>query len=255
MRPPTRPSYLSPWAPTSFRAGRSPHFRPQNRTATTTAHSSARAPESRIRIVHFSARGTQDRITTARSSAHSTARAPQNQPTANSSLRRRAAANAMLDPIDRRLDASLQEFEPTIPAHFAYQSHHSGFRSEAATNDAASDRESDLRDSASAGGYSPPAWRRLEGGHKSSGFWRPGDEDIRASLSPRPQESSDGFLESDDEDEDIEVLARAARTKLPTGSLSPEKMSPDPDRTETTLKMNTIDSVMEPKTPVQENCK
>lgn len=177
----------------------------------------------------------------------------------------------MLDPLDQ-LDVSLQDFEPPPPARYAPPPHPRPPSRPDETD--ASDPDPDHPDSASVGGYSPPAWRRLENGRKSSGFWRAPDNLLRPSfglpqsrggplpksrgVGPPPahtRESSPEAPESDDED-DVAVLARAMRTRLPTGSLSPEKgNSPDPERTgtETTIK---IDDVMAAsKTPVAENCK
>ena len=135
----------------------------------------------------------------------------------------------MLDPLDQ-LDASLQDFEPTTPPHrrFDYPSHHSGFRSD----DGATESEvTGLRDSvASAGGYSPPAWRRLGNGDRSSGFWRRTDNILGDFPQPRSRESSPEYDSQDSEGEDdAAVLERAIRTRLPTGSFSPEKgRSPPP---------------------------
>lgn len=138
------------------------------------------------------------------------------------------------DPLDH-LDASLNDFDSRSPAppHFAYPSHHSGFLK--------SDTESDMHDSTmSAGGYSPPAWRRLGNGDRSSGFWRKGDNLLGyGGLPPNgygygygrglSRESSPEYDSADDEEGDA-ILAAAIRTRLPTGSMSPEKeRSPEPD--------------------------
>ncbi|KAI8682784.1 hypothetical protein NCS56_00401700 [Fusarium sp. Ph1] len=126
----------------------------------------------------------------------------------------------------QNLDASLRDFD--LPAS-TLSPRHSVLRSEAAT-------EEDLEDSevASAGGYSPPAWRRLGNGDRSSGFWR-GPHDFLAAGMQRGglstlRESSPEF---DDDSEDEMVLERAIRTKLPKGSQSPDKgRSPSPERHE-----------------------
>lgn len=131
--------------------------------------------------------------------------------------------------------------------NFGYLSTHSGFLE--------TDTES-MRDSVSVGGYSPPAWRRLGNGDRSSGFWRNCDNILGSptmtpawsSSSPVAQapvntahyqrdqlcrEWSPGFSSADedvmdpdddvfDNDDDDVVLAQAIRTRLP-GSLSPEK--------------------------------
>ncbi|OIW25051.1 hypothetical protein CONLIGDRAFT_80576 [Coniochaeta ligniaria NRRL 30616] len=153
----------------------------------------------------------------------------------------------MADP----LDASLADYLPPSPPltqeqeqtnKFGYPSAHSGFRSEESED---SDDDGGRQPSvASGGGYSPPAWRRLGNGGRSSGFWRaPGtggggfggfDLDGR----DRSRESSPGY-EGDSvvdevlgemEEKDREVLARAVRTRLPAGSVSPEKgRSPEPE--------------------------
>lgn len=129
-----------------------------------------------------------------------------------------------LDPLDH-LDASLQDFEPTTPpkATFGYPSHHSGFRSDGT--------ESDMPDPAdSPGGYSPPAWRRLENGLRDSGFWRRTDRVLDAVPDRPSRESSPGHDLDDAGGDDVDdVLDKAIRTRLPTGSMSPEKMrSPSP---------------------------
>lgn len=127
------------------------------------------------------------------------------------------------------LDASLQDFEPGSNSdlgdrqspHFRYlPSQHSGFRS---------DTDSEMADSVSGGRYSPPAWRREGNGHRSSGFWnRSTDRRGFSAVSRESRESSPEY-ESADDGEDA-TLAAAVRTRLPTGSLSPEKRrSPSPD--------------------------
>ncbi|KAK0704165.1 hypothetical protein B0T21DRAFT_387907 [Apiosordaria backusii] len=81
--------------------------------------------------------------------------------------------------------------------------------------------DSDLEDlEVSAGGYSPPAWRRLGDGGRSSGFWQP-----QQVMNSR----QDGFNKQGygQRGEDIhwlndEILQEAIRTRLP-GSMSPEK--------------------------------
>lgn len=127
------------------------------------------------------------------------------------------------DPLDH-LDASLQDFEARSPPPFGYRSVSTAFRS--------SDTESDMHDSvASAGGYSPPAWRRLGNGDRSSGFWRKGGADHfgygYGGLPPQTRESSPEYESADEGDA---ILEAAMRTRLPTGSMSPEKeRSPEPE--------------------------
>lgn len=122
------------------------------------------------------------------------------------------------------LDASLQDFEPGS-SEFAhsprfgqmYPSQHSGFRCEP------SDSESEVRPESS-GGYSPPAWRRTGKGTRSSGFWNRNDNVLGV------RGSSESSPEYESADEGDATLAAAARVRLPTGSLSPEKRrSPSPD--------------------------
>jgi hypothetical protein len=121
------------------------------------------------------------------------------------------------------LNASLQDFEPGSTEleqspRFGYPSPHSGFRSES---------DSEIVGSDSAGRYSPPAWRRDGAGNRSSGFWNRKDN-ILGKRSWGSRESSPEY-ESADDGEDA-TLAAATRTRLPTGSLSPEKRrSPSPD--------------------------
>lgn len=121
------------------------------------------------------------------------------------------------------LDASLRDFEPGSSEigqspRFGYPSHHSGFRS---------DSESEMAESLSGGRFSPPAWRRDGNGNRSSGFWN----NSRSMLGKRSREDSresSPEFESADDGEDA-TLAQAVRTRLPTGSLSPEKRrSPSP---------------------------
>jgi len=150
-----------------------------------------------------------------------------------------------LDPLEH-LDASLEDFEPSIagannsprhpphrhPQTFGYPSTHSaGFRSDdLASEDLVSEEEEEDRDSvseeASAGGYSPPAWRRLGNGDRSSGFWRRNDNERGYEYNSR--ESSPEYESADEGDE--KVLSRAILTKLPRGSVSPDKeRSPEPE--------------------------
>lgn len=149
----------------------------------------------------------------------------------------------MNDPLDG-LDASLRDFEP--PASPSLR--HSVLRhSEAAMT------EGDLEDSelASAGGYSPPAWRRLGNGDRSSGFWR-GPHDVLATLPPLRERFPALDDDYDDDSEDDLVLERAIRTRLPKGSASPSKgRSLSPERTEDrTIQVNMEDRTPAPTTAV-----
>ncbi|OHF00236.1 hypothetical protein CORC01_04425 [Colletotrichum orchidophilum] len=131
---------------------------------------------------------------------------------------------------------------------FGHPSHHSSFRSD----DAESDLGPDPENSVSAGGYSPPAWRRLGNGSRDSGFWRRSD-DLLGAFSPQHHGHHQGFggfksRESSPEydsdgDESESVLRRAMRTRLPTGSMSPDKArspSPEPKMEDRTIKLEDI---------------
>jgi hypothetical protein len=84
-----------------------------------------------------------------------------------------------------------------------------------------------MGDSTSGGRFSPPAWRRDANGNRSSGFWNRGGSKL-GKRSRDSRESSPEY-ESADDGEDA-TLAAAARIRLPTGSLSPEKRrSPSPE--------------------------
>ncbi len=92
---------------------------------------------------------------------------------------------------------------------------------------APSDSESEMEDlprrPESSGGYSPPAWRRTKAG-RSSGFWNSHDNVLKREDTPEWQSS----------DEVDATLAAAVRTRLPSGSLSPEKRrSPSPAKFQT----------------------
>ncbi|KZZ96790.1 hypothetical protein AAL_04019 [Moelleriella libera RCEF 2490] len=134
------------------------------------------------------------------------------------------------------LDASLQDFEP--PVSPVSMRHSPALPSEPATEDL---EDSDI---ASVGGYSPPAWRRLGDGNRSSGFWRHQQRRRRfvRGMSPDLEgvELDDDDDDDDGDDDDDDVLAQAIRTRLPKGSQSPEKgrsPSPDPGQ-DTTLRMD-----------------
>ncbi|KAF5879513.1 uncharacterized protein Bfra_006721 [Botrytis fragariae] len=127
------------------------------------------------------------------------------------------------------LNASLQDFEQgnieidhNPPRRFGYPSQHSGFRSD-------TDSEDDLRDSVSRGGYSPPAWRREENGNRSSGFWNRHSNILGKRHRELSRESSPEYESADEGGGSDPTLAAAVRTRLPTGSISPEKKrSPSP---------------------------
>ncbi|KAG9246510.1 hypothetical protein BJ878DRAFT_279912 [Calycina marina] len=127
------------------------------------------------------------------------------------------------------LNASLQDFEhrsidlnhhthlysPQTSPRFGYlPSQHSGFRSESDSEPAPSNYR---------GRYSPPAWRREGNGHRSSGFWnRQVREEMSRGSSPEYESADDGREAT---------LEAARKTRLPTGSSSPEKRrSPSPEK-------------------------
>lgn len=145
------------------------------------------------------------------------------------------------DPLDH-LDASLQDLDfadrDPLPSHrpspppFGYPSTHSGFLKSDTATDASSDMESSTVSGGGRGGYSPPAWRRLGNGDRSSGFWRKGDNLLGYGGLPPVygRDFSSPEYDSADDECDEDILAAAIRTRLPTGSMSPEKeRSPDPD--------------------------
>ncbi|KAI0799250.1 hypothetical protein GGR55DRAFT_692788 [Xylaria sp. FL0064] len=87
-------------------------------------------------------------------------------------------------------------------------------------NDESDDNLDDV--SLSNGNYSPPAWRRLENGDRFYGNWRGGNDVLVRRILNKSR-----LL---DPDQDSDVFEAARRTRLPTGSLSPEKgRSPEPD--------------------------
>ncbi|KAH6605716.1 hypothetical protein Trco_004869 [Trichoderma cornu-damae] len=115
-------------------------------------------------------------------------------------------------------------------------------------------------DAASAGSYSPPAWRRLANGSRSNGFWRAPSHDALGAMAPmrlavrstpfNARCGGDDLDDLDDLDDDDDgggglgrdadnrndILQRAIRTRLPTGSMSPDKVrsrSPEANRSGT----------------------
>ncbi|PHH59329.1 hypothetical protein CDD81_3379 [Ophiocordyceps australis] len=100
------------------------------------------------------------------------------------------------------------------------------------------DDDDDESETASVGGFSPPAWRNLGNGDRSRGFWKSAHQVVqsphrRSYRSPRLyfHDSDEG---SDDEEtlpsEHDMILEQAIRTRLPQGSLSPDKgTSPSPE--------------------------
>lgn len=162
------------------------------------------------------------------------------------------------------LDASLRDFEgassdlafnspavatgPRFGQHpQLFPSQHSGFRceqpsdSEEEQEEAEEEEDDEDPGAKSDGGYSPPAWRRSgRGGARSSGFWNKPDHHHHhhhphhhrrhAALLHKAGRAREDSAEFESAEEGDATLAAAARTRLPTGSLSPEKQrSPSPD--------------------------
>ncbi|KAK0709501.1 hypothetical protein B0T26DRAFT_408153 [Lasiosphaeria miniovina] len=140
-------------------------------------------------------------------------------------------------PLDH-LDASLEDFE-----------HSTGGEEEEEEDLPSEMAEDDVSDSeASAGGYSPPAWKRLGNGDRSSGFWRRSSDDDQLTLALGAGGGAGGFgpfggqlqqpaydsressPEYESADEGDLILAQAIRTRLPPDSMSPDKEpSPAPE--------------------------
>lgn len=175
----------------------------------------------------------------------------------------------MADP-QERLDASLRDFEtPASPLLSTTRNSSVLPPSEAAIED---DLLADL-DVASAGSYSPPAWRRLANGSRSNGFWRPPSHDALGAMAPmRLHMRNTPFSDRDDDDDDDDdldhdldnqndILQRAIRTRLPTGSMSPDKVrsrSPEGNRSGT-LRLEAptppvLERILESPPPT-DNCK
>ncbi|KAH0529238.1 hypothetical protein TsFJ059_004008 [Trichoderma semiorbis] len=91
-------------------------------------------------------------------------------------------------------------------------------------------------------------WRRLANGSRSNGFWRPPSHDALGAMAPmRLHMRNTPFSDRDDDDDDDDdldhdldnqndILQRAIRTRLPTGSMSPDKVrsrSPEGNRSGT----------------------
>ncbi|RKF78907.1 hypothetical protein GcC1_051013 [Golovinomyces cichoracearum] len=129
------------------------------------------------------------------------------------------------------LIASLPDFEQNesnIGPFSSARKMHSSLSTNSGRNlDIRSDGESEQAESASGDIYSPPAWRRDSYGNRSSCFWKRPPVLLGRSRRQSIESSPDFDFTNFDEDE---TLAVAARTRLPSGSLSPEKRrSPSPD--------------------------
>ncbi|KAI1502150.1 hypothetical protein F5X99DRAFT_418065 [Biscogniauxia marginata] len=116
------------------------------------------------------------------------------------------------------------------PRPFQYPSAHSGFGFSDEGPDFPDENESDDNTDAaslSTGNYSPPAWRRLENGDRWYGSWR-GSKDLLGRMLDKSRHASPHYhinhmMSPDD------IFEEARRTRLPTGSLSPEKCTPEPE--------------------------
>ena len=134
----------------------------------------------------------------------------------------------IFDGLPSTLD-SLDGFEPTSSeiaqsrqfGKLHLPSQHSGFRS-----------ETDSEMAESGGRFSPPAWfkgdrENLKHNH-GSGFWNRNPNGKRSREDSRESSPEMDYMDADDGYD--ATLDAARRTRLPTGSLSPEKRrSPSPD--------------------------
>lgn len=175
------------------------------------------------------------------------------------------------------LDVSLRDLEPP-PSPESLR--HSVEPSEAATTtdgeeeDGFDDRDLPDSEIGSAGGFSPPAWRRhvppspssihqrrqaqaqalLRGGHPGGALWR-GPVDALGTL-PFTKENTP---ESRGYDSDTGVLEQAIRTRLPRGSESPAKgRSLSPERQEDAtlrLRVSSPRAATVTPEPMNDNCK
>ncbi|KAI0009205.1 hypothetical protein F4779DRAFT_627995 [Xylariaceae sp. FL0662B] len=111
-----------------------------------------------------------------------------------------------------------------LPRTLEYPPAHSGFGfsdEEPDPHDESDDNMDD--DLLSNGNYSPPAWRRLQNGDRWYGNWR-GSTDLLGDLNKSKHTSPAYNIFQND------VFEEARRTRLPTGSLSPEKgVTPEPE--------------------------
>ncbi|KAI0601038.1 hypothetical protein F4775DRAFT_582309 [Biscogniauxia sp. FL1348] len=114
------------------------------------------------------------------------------------------------------------------PRPFQYPSAHSGFGYLDEGPDFPDENESDDNMDAaslSTGNYSPPAWRRLQNGDRWYGSWRGSNPAIGRMLEKSRHASPNyhHFISPND------MFEEARRTRLPTGSMSPEKCTPEPE--------------------------
>lgn len=157
-------------------------------------------------------------------------------------------------------DVSLRDFEPPLSPD-SLRNHSLPPLSDVESTTSSSDDGHPARTTAaaaqdseivSAGGYSPPAWRRLGNGDRSNGFWR-GPSEPPPGL-PFQYGSRTSFpwgsyaREREEEDEELE---QAIRTRLPKGSQSPERTRHStPERIEDeTLRVRQMSSAPELEPP------
>ncbi|KAI1333874.1 hypothetical protein F5Y15DRAFT_410066 [Xylariaceae sp. FL0016] len=124
---------------------------------------------------------------------------------------------------------------PPLQRPFEYPPARSGFgfserpglhRHDAHHDESDDNLDDDDDDSISCGNYSPPAWRRLENGDRWYGNWRGSNDLLGRGFEKSPSDNS-RFLSPD---YNMDEFEQARRTRLPTGSLSPEKgRSPEPE--------------------------
>ncbi|XDG06278.1 hypothetical protein ABKA04_005893 [Annulohypoxylon sp. FPYF3050] len=128
-------------------------------------------------------------------------------------------------------DASIDErnfatpMSPQLQKPFEYPAAHSGFGFSDEDHDLQDESDDNLDEaSLSNGNYSPPAWRRLENGDRWYGNWRESRDILGRFEQPRRMNTNhnNSIFQND-------IFEAARRTRLPTGSLSPEKgISPEP---------------------------
>ncbi|KAI6083676.1 hypothetical protein F4821DRAFT_184483 [Hypoxylon rubiginosum] len=129
-------------------------------------------------------------------------------------------------------EASLDErnfvtpMSPGMQNPFEFRSTHSGFGFSDEEHDPQDESDDNNMDESlmSTGNYSPPAWRRLQNGERSYGNWHESRDMMLGGLEKPPKRVSNGSIFQD------RIFEAARRTRLPTGSLSPEKgRSPEPE--------------------------
>jgi hypothetical protein len=164
-------------------------------------------------------------------------------------------------------DVSLRDFEPSLSPVSLRHSVMTEEDSEAETDGSRSPPHGS--ETGFANGFDPVAWRSLRNGERNYGFFSPPDSGLAvipgSSFSNRM--GSPGFQGLNayerhgrgrshgggrDEDDDL-VLEQAIRTKLPKGSMSPEKgRSPSPERSdEPTMRFERLQSLDLDLTPAK----